>query len=366
MQTKEKVYTDYRKIDEILSQCGAKTPFLCCGKSFKKTDAFALLEEHSNLVLFDAVRPNPLYEDMEDAAELFKSKNCDFMIAAGGGSPIDSAKMIKLMATNPGVDARFDLLQDNEIPLLCIPTTSGSGSEATKFAVFYSGEHDKHSVVNDGFLPDYVILDPCFLQSVPDYQRKCTCMDALCHGIESYWNVNSTNESKEYAGEAIRLFFEHKDAYINKEPSGNAGMLYASYYAGKAINISSTTSAHAMCYNLTMHCSTSHGHSVAVCLCEIWDYMLRHNEAINDIRGHKYILDTFDDIGKLMGAENAIGGLEIFRDLLASFDLPFPKGDAAMAREFSKTVNTERLKNNPTLLRTEDVESLYRKVLQVK
>ena len=87
-----------------------------------------------------------------------------------------------------GYDAE---LRDNDIPFLAIPTTSGTGSEATRYSIFYVNEDEKHSVSHPGFLPGYVLLDPCFLQTVPDYQRKCTCLDALCHAIESYWSVRS-------------------------------------------------------------------------------------------------------------------------------------------------------------------------------
>ena len=86
-----------------------------------------------------------------------------------------------------GYDAE---LRDNDIPFLAIPTTSGTGSEATRYSIFYVNEDEKHSVSHPGFLPGYVLLDPCFLQTVPDYQRKCTCLDALCHatldGLKGY------------------------------------------------------------------------------------------------------------------------------------------------------------------------------------
>ena len=335
MRTEEKIIENYTDIPALLKNCGAQRPFLCCGKSFEKTDAFAYLQAHCRLTVWDTVRPNPRYEDMVAAAELYRKEGCDFIIGAGGGSPLDSAKMIKLLITNPGVVGYDAELRDNDIPFLTIPTTSGTGSEATRYSIFYVNEDEKHSVSHPGFLPGYVLLDPCFLQTVPDYQRKCTCLDALCHAIESYWSVRSTPESRTYAQKAIRLYFEHLDGYLANTPAGNAGMLRASYNAGRAIDFTSTTAAHAMCYNITM----------------------------NDPRGRDYVLDSFDRIGILMGGQNGADGVAIFRSLLERMELQSPTATPDQCAAFAKKVDINRLGNNPTKLTVEDVEALYRKIL---
>ena len=132
MRTEEKIIENYTDIPALLKNCGTRRPFLCCGKSFEKTDAFAYLQAHCHLTVWDTVRPNPRYEDMVAAAELYRKEGCDFIIGAGGGSPLDSAKMIKLLITNPGVVGYDTELRDNDIPFLAIPTTSGTGSEATR------------------------------------------------------------------------------------------------------------------------------------------------------------------------------------------------------------------------------------------
>lgn len=362
MRTKGVILEDLSALKEV--SC-FKRPFLCCGASFKNTDAFKYLNDTFDLTVWDKIRPNPRYEDMLSAAELFKKNGCDFLIGAGGGSPLDSAKMIKLLVTNNAETALFEPMEDNDIEFLAIPTTSGTGSEATKYSIFYVNENEKHSVSHDGFLPDYVILDESFLKTVPPYQRRCTCMDALCHAIESYWNVKSNDESKAYAEKAIRLFTESKDGYLANESAANRKMLMASYYAGKAINITSTTSAHAMCYNITINCGTAHGHSVAVNLAEIWDYMNEHNESVNDSRGREYVLKTLDEIGVLLGGENSEDGARIFRELVNEFGLYSPKADKERIQEFVKSVNLSRLMNNPTALKSEDVYEIYKSVFKI-
>lgn len=343
-----------------------KKPFLCCGKSFRVTKAFQYLHEKYDLTVWDQIRPNPRFEDMLSAAELFKKNGCDFMIGAGGGSPLDSAKMIKLLVTNRAETALTQPMQANDIEFLAIPTTSGTGSEATRYSIFYVNENEKHSITHEDFLPDYVILDAEFLKTVPLYQRRCTCMDALCHAVESYWNVKSNDESREYAEKAIRLFVEHKDGYIANEAEANRGMLMASYYAGKAINITSTTSAHAMCYNITINCGTAHGHSVAVNLAEIWDYMNANNERVNDSRGRAFVLETLDEIGRLLGGKNSADGAEIFRNLVDEFELYAPEADEKTVLEFAESVNADRLLNNPTTLSSADVTEIYKRVFKIK
>lgn len=362
MQTKGVILDDLSAMERVSD---FKKPFLCCGKSFKTTAAFQYLESNFDLVLWDNIRPNPRFEDMVSAAELFKKEGCDFLIGAGGGSPLDSAKMIKLLVTNNAETALTEPMQDNDIKFLAIPTTSGTGSEATRYSIFYVHENEKYSITHDGFLPDFVLLDEEFLKTVPLYQRRCTCMDALCHAIESYWNVKSNAKSKEYAKKAIRLFVENKDGYMANEAKANRGMLMASYYAGKAINITSTTSAHAMCYNITINCGTAHGHSVSVNLAEIWDYMNSHNERVNDKRGREYVLKTLDEVGIMLGGSNSKDGAEIFKSLVHAFELYTPKAEQEKICAFAESVNPDRLLNNPTTLERADVSEIYRRVFKL-
>ena len=256
-------------------------------------------------------------------------------------------------------------MQANDIKFLAIPTTSGTGSEATRYSIFYVHENEKHSITHDDFLPDYVFLDESFLKTVPPYQRECTCMDALCHAIESYWNVKSNTESREYAEKAIRLFMQNKDGYIANESTANRGMLMASYYAGKAINITSTTSAHAMCYNITINCGTAHGHSVAVNLAEIWDYMNTHNDRVNDKRGRDFVLKTLDEVGVLLGGKHSADGAEIFRNFVEEFNLYTPKAEKEMVLTFAENVRADRLLNNPTTLTADDVTEIYKRVFKI-
>ncbi len=354
---------DYLQIGDILKQNNIRKPFICCTKSFEKTKIFDYLKQF-NPVVWDRIRPNPRFDDMIDAARIFINESCDFMIGAGGGSPMDSAKMIRLMTTNDVSKCLYEPMANNSVKALFIPTTSGTGAEATKTSVFYINETEKFSVHNLDFIPDYVLFDESLLLTVPDYQRKCTCLDTLSHAVESCWSVKANDESKEYAKRAITLFFENKDSYMNNQPNGNKGMLEASFYGGKAINITGTTAAHAMCYNITMNCNTAHGHSVALVLAKQWEYMLSHNGKVNDSRGREYVLKTFGELAKLMGGKNTSDGANIINGLLKEFDLPTPKLTNSCIDEFVSKVNTDRLGNNPTVLKNEDVKAIYNMIFE--
>ena len=139
---------NYYEIEKVFEQNNVQRPFLCCGKSFQKTEVFEYLKQFSP-VIFDNIRPNPRFDDMLTAAELFKAENCDFMIAAGGGSPMDSAKMIRILTNNDAETALYGKFENNNIKALFIPTTAGTGSEATKTSVFYLNEVHKYSVHRD-------------------------------------------------------------------------------------------------------------------------------------------------------------------------------------------------------------------------
>lgn len=354
--------SSYSEIERILKKNSSKKPMLVCGKSFQQSYIFKYLKQF-NIFVYDNIRPNPRFDDMITAAKLFNEQDCDFIIAAGGGSHMDSAKMIRLMATNDVSKALSEPMENNDIPSLFIPTTAGSGSEATKTSVFYINDNKKFSIHNLDFIPNYVLFDEKLLKTVPPYQRRSTCLDALCHSIESYWSTKANDESKGYAEKGITLFFENLDDYLKNTDKGNKEMLAASYYGGRAINITGTTAGHAMCYNLTMNCGTAHGHSVAEILVNQWEYMIKNNSSVNDERGRRYVLDTFDRLGKIMGGKNADDGLSIFKSLLKKLEMKSISFDEKRLDEFVEEINPQKLLTNPTVLEKSDVYEIYKMVL---
>ena len=248
-----------------------------------------------------------------------------------------------------------------KLPFIAIPTTAGTGSESTHNAVMYY-EEAKQTVTNDGVLPDYAILEPSVLKTLPLYQKKCTMMDALCQGIESWWSVNSTEKSYEYSRKTIELIMANWRKYIfENDDEAAAQIMLAANYGGRAINITATTAAHAMSYKITSLCKLPHGHAVAVCLPEIWEYMIGHMDKCIDSRGQEYLSGIFTLISNAMGCESPEQAIAEIRQMMVEMELknPVSENREEELEVLSISVNPVRLKNNPIGIDEKEAYKLY-------
>lgn len=354
---------EYNKIEKFFQKHMINTVFLVCGKSAQQLDIFKYFKDMESegkiaVNLFSDFCPNPSYESVEKGVKQYLLMKCDCIVAIGGGSCIDVAKCIKLFI-NMDLNKKF-LLQEivpNNIKLFVIPTTAGTGSEATHFAVIYD-KGEKLSIANRSCLPDTVFFEPNTLNYVPLYHKKATMFDALSHGIESYWSINSTEESKDYSRKSIQLLMKNMNDYFKGEELANQNMLLAANYAGKAINISKTTAGHAMCYKLTSLYGYAHGHAAIICNIALWKYMVTHMDDIRDKRGSDYLYETFESIAKDMeclSVEEAISKLEILVNNMG-LEQKINKRDI---NQLIGSVNMERLKNNPIYLDTVAIKNIY-------
>lgn len=248
---------------------------------------------------------------------------------------------------------------DSGVPLIVLPTTAGTGSESTCHAVIYFKE-EKHSISHFSIIPDYVMFVPSVLKSLSTYQKKCTMLDALCQAIESYWSVNSTDESKNYSRKAIKTICKYWKEYIfmNTDESA-AKIMEAANYAGRAINITATTAAHAMSYKITSLYGFPHGHAVAVCMPEVWEYLLTHTNDCVDKRGKEYLQETLSHISEIIN-------LEQFKSMLFGLEMKNPesKEKERDLELLAKSVNPLRLKNYPVVLNTDTMKEMYRRIIQ--
>ena len=288
-------------------------------------------------------------------------------MAIGGGSAIDVAKCIKLYSDMKGKGENGSYLKQeivpNDIPFLAVPTTAGTGSEATRYAVIYY-DGSKQSISDYSCIPETVLFDPSVLKTLPIYQKKATMMDAFCHAIESFWSVNSTDESKQYSAEAIKMILANMDGYLANNDMANANMLKAANIAGKAINITQTTAGHAMCYKLTSLYGIAHGHAAALCDKVLFPYMIANTDKCIDSRGEEYLINTFKEIAKAMDCDMAEQAAEKFAAVIGKLELAVPKITSENDIDILKTsVNPVRLKNNPIGLNVPAIEKLYREIL---
>ena len=318
------------------------------------------------MIGFRDFQPNPLYESVVKGVELFNDEKCDSIMAIGGGSAMDVAKCIKLYSNLPGDGTDGAWLKaeivPNSIPFIAMPTTAGTGSEATRYAVIYYNDA-KQSVTSESFIPSTVLMDPNALKTLPLYQKKATMMDALCHAIESFWSVNSTEKSKEYSRAAIQAVLKHMDGYLANTEEGNAGMLKAAHTAGQAINITQTTAGHAMCYEITSLFHSAHGHAAILCDRVLFPWMAENTDKCTEPRGEEYLKATLDEIGRAMGCKDATEGAEKLRIIFDSLELEVPTATAEQFEILKNSVNPVRLKNHPIALGVDTIDSLYHIIL---
>lgn len=317
-------------------------------------------------VIFDKFTSNPLYEDVCKGVDLYNITKCDTILAVGGGSSLDVAKCIKLYCQMDRDKLYLEQEYKNTgVKLIAIPTTAGTGSESTRYAVIYY-EGKKQSVTHESIIPDYAILEPKVLKTLPLYQKKCTMMDALCQGIESWWSVNSTDESRRISKTAVETIMRwwHEYIFDNTDESAEH-IMYAANLAGQAICITQTTAAHAFSYKVTSMYRFPHGHAVAVCLPEIWEYMINNINKCIDIRGEHYISGVFESISLLMGCADSKEAINKYRFMMKEMDLlkPISYNFDSDALLLASSVNPIRLKNNPIELTPEIIHSLYKTII---
>lgn len=225
-------------------------------------------------VVFDGVEPNPCLQTVERASDQYKGHLCQGILALGGGSPIDVAKGVGVLATNAGGLADYigiGKVVNPMPPVLAAPTTVGTGSEVTTFAVITDKEHRKKAVIGSPHLaPLLAVLDPELVLSLPADLVASTGMDALTHAIESVISVFASPFTDGVALEAIRLITGHLPAAVASsaiEPRAN--LLYASSMAGLAFSFARTGLVHGMAHPLGSYYGVQHGLATAILLSKV-------------------------------------------------------------------------------------------------
>lgn len=360
-------FDSINNLEDILKNKKIKNIFLVTGKTSYETCGAKqkietiLRESDISFTRFSHFSPNPKLEEIQKGYQQFKEKNYNMIIAVGGGSAIDVGKAIKL----------FNFQQTNKrIPLIAIPTTAGSGSEATHFIVYYIGKEKQSEGKLSITLPDYTIIDAQFIMNLPRKIAAETGMDALSQAIESYWSVNSTNKSKKFSKEAIMLVLGNLEKAVNSpSKESRENMLKAANLAGKAINIAQTTACHSIAYPITSYFGVPHGHAATLTLGE----MLKYNSQItdedcNDKRGVNYVNKTIDEIVNLLGARDVEEGRDKIKGLMSSVGLKTKLSELGVDKEGIKIIikngfKPERVKNNPRFLTEEKLRKILESIM---
>lgn len=229
--------------------------------------------EGLKLTVFDKVVPNPTIQNIEEGLQLYKDNDCDVIIALGGGSSMDCAKGIGARVARPkkSIPQMKGVLKVMKKlpPLVAIPTTSGTGSEATLAAVISNPEKKEKYPINDPVLiPHYAVMDPSLTVGLPKHITSTTGMDALTHAVEAYIGSENTRNTKKYAIEATQLIFKYlKRAYDKGDDiEARNNMQRASLLAGMAFTRAYVGYVHAIAHSLGGFYGVPHGLANAVIL----------------------------------------------------------------------------------------------------
>lgn len=229
--------------------------------------------------VYDKTVPNPTIDNIEEGVALYKENACNALIAFGGGSPMDCAKGIGCRIARPNKEIpkmKGVLKVMKKLPVIfAVPTTSGTGSEATLAAVISNSlTHEKYAINDPVLIPKYAVLDPSLTLKLPKHITSTTGMDALTHAVEAYIGSSNTELTKAMAIKATKLIFENlKNAYDNGEDiKARRNMQLASYYAGVAFTRAYVGNVHAIAHTLGGFYGVPHGLANAVILPHILDF----------------------------------------------------------------------------------------------
>jgi len=328
----------------------------------------ALMEKAKiGYVLFDKAAPEPPIELADEGAKLALRKKCDGVVGIGGGSAMDLAKAIAVIAANHG--KAEDYLGLNKVPgpglpKIMVPTTAGTGSEVTFTAVFIRKKLKKKEGMNSPYLyPELALLDPELTLTLPPHPTAATGIDALCHAIESYTSINASPMSELLSLEAIRLISDNLRTAVHDGTNLEAreAMLLGSLYAGLGLANAGVTAVHSLSYPLGGKYGISHGLANTIMLPRVMAFNLPGaQEKFVDIA--EIMGEIVDDLPLREAAYLAVEAVEALIEDCGVFttleELEIPEADFP---ELAKTAMTvaRPLANNPCKMTPEDMVEIY-------
>lgn len=300
----------------------------------------------------------------------------DAILAVGGGSVMDTGKLLKAFWGAPhkvreGL-GHPDKVRPGDAPMFALPTLVGSGSEVTHFAVIYDGP-EKFSIADQRLRPRQFAYCSDYVRKAPLKPLAASALDALCQAIESYWSIHSTESSRKLAGEAVGVLMRCLRAAVLDRDIGAIGQLQRGVHlAGCAIDITKTTAPHAVSYALSSCHGVSHGHAVALLLPMFFAF----NDSLTvedclDPRGVGFVRQRLTELRALLGVSGNRQVEDVFAKFLRSFGLHEELAGVGirttddLARIVVHGFNPQRVNNNPRKLTKEHLHALLAAQLQL-
>ncbi len=310
----------FKEIREVVDELKGKRIFLVTGKQFVK--ATGVLDKLSNYLkglvieVFAEAEENPSIETVDRGAAKCKGTECDLVIAMGGGSAMDAGKAIAMLQKNPGSIREYldqeRVCQTKGLPVITLPTTSGTGSEVTPFTViFHPAKKSKPAIAPPENFPDVALVDPELTMTMPFEVAGSTGLDALCQAVEGFWSTQANPVTRSLAFQAIKLAMENLElACFKKDQESVINMALASHLTGIEMSNIGNTAIHPLSYPVTIDYGVSHGFACAIFLPEV----IRFNTSA--------IKDRFSDLLTLLNLPSVEGFADKVDSLMEKLRAP--------------------------------------------
>ncbi|MGD9006402.1 MAG: iron-containing alcohol dehydrogenase [Desulfobacteraceae bacterium] len=324
-----------------------------------------LRQEGLKTIVYDNVVSNPRASQVEQGAKEYARQECDVIIALGGGSPMDTAKGIAILASNQGRIVDYvgcNLITQPIPPLICVPTTAGTGSDVSQFAIIADQEKKiKMTILSRAIMPDISLIDPRLLQTKSDALIASTGMDALTHAIEAFVSSLSWPLTDPHASHAIKLVFRHlKEAVQSKSLEPLEGMAIASLEAGAAFSNAILGAVHALAHPLGGFYDMHHGLANAILLPAVLKKNLEYAPEKYALMANAMGIDTRGK-SKLEAAGQVPEKIEA---LIKTLDIPIKLSQVGVRREDIPGLAQDAAEDlcmmtNPQKYDAQEIEAIY-------
>lgn len=318
--------------------------------------------------IFSDVEPYPSFEKIEKALKFVKDSNYELVIGIGGGSAIDVAKIVAVLANKPGYVEDYifdDSYRSNPnkktkreitkpgIPFVAVPTTAGTGSEVVMWSVIWDiPKKTKQSLSHPFMFSSLVIIDPCLTLTLPGKVLASAGIDTFCHAVEAYWSLNENPITLAHSLEAIRLIFSNLEkSYCENDIKYRVNMSKASLLAGLSLSSAKTNSSHSMGYSLTQYFNVPHGEASAMFLPALFEFNF-------DAMGEKAKI-----LSKLLDIKSGLDGKNKIRKMMENIGLSIRLRDIGVKKTdfdfiIEKGYIPFRMEDNPRPISKSDINEI--------
>lgn len=361
------------KTGEFIKELGATRVLVVTDKGVRAANLLegiekSLQEVNLDYEIYDEVEPNPSAETIRRGTEYLKKHHCDAVLAVGGGSSIDTAKAIAVMANNPGDILDYEgvgKILTPPLPMIAIPTTAGTGSEVTNSTVITNKETSfKLAVLSSYVFPKLAILDPALTLHLPQGITAATGMDALTHAIESYTSKAASPLSQALAIQAVKMIGENltKSYFVGTDTEARENMLIASLIAGAAFAQSRLGNVHAISHTLGGVFNIPHGIANAALL----PFVMKFNLPACAERYKDIAVALGNDVSGLSTMEAAEKAIETVIEMNQSMNIPLNIQELGVSLEYVSKLVQDAMRSgnviiNPRLTKADDIQSIIEK-----